>query len=127
MADELACRIPGSFVSDPEPLGFAIRRMMPPEMRRDFQSYLQWRSGVVAVLEEVDAAVDGVVIVPGGLFAEEHLDEVIGELRRRGHEAPASMVDRYVRRGWSREPRPGPLTVDVEPGGVVQRDLDELT
>lgn len=85
VAHELAFRLPGSFVCDPEPLGFAIQRMMPPPLRTDFQAFPLWRSGVVAVLDDLLPRHDGVVIVPGTILDEEHLDEIVGELRRRGH------------------------------------------
>ncbi|GHG01080.1 hypothetical protein GCM10017783_11610 [Deinococcus piscis] len=41
----LAQRLPGSFVCDPEQLGFALQRMTPPLLRGDFQDIPLWRSG----------------------------------------------------------------------------------
>lgn len=86
VAHELAYRLPGGFVCDPEPLGFAIQRMIPPPLRTDFQAFPQWRSGVVAVLDDLLSRHDGVVIVPGTILDEDHLDEIVGGLRRRGHD-----------------------------------------
>ncbi|MBW4478948.1 MAG: AAA family ATPase [Tolypothrix brevis GSE-NOS-MK-07-07A] len=38
-AFELHSRIPGSFVFDPEQIGFSLRKITPSEMRKDFQDH----------------------------------------------------------------------------------------
>lgn len=50
-AHEIQRRLPGSVVCDPEHAGFGLRRMLPPELRGDFQDLASWRQGVVEVLD----------------------------------------------------------------------------
>lgn len=42
-AFELHSRIPDGFVFDPEHIGFALRKVVPPSMHRDFQEHSVWR------------------------------------------------------------------------------------
>ncbi|WP_206055066.1 hypothetical protein [Nocardia sp. CS682] len=63
-AYELHRRLPGSVICDPEQVGFGLHRMMPSDLRADFQSYPSWRQGVFEVLDHVLAQHDGVVIAP---------------------------------------------------------------
>ncbi|WP_407664437.1 hypothetical protein [Mycolicibacterium grossiae] len=51
-AFELHRRLPASHVADPELIGFAIHRMLPPGARADFQDRPQWRAAVVATLAD---------------------------------------------------------------------------
>ena len=51
-AHELHKRLPGSFVCDPEQLGFGIQRMTPPELRGDFQDVPLWREGIYQLLDQ---------------------------------------------------------------------------
>ncbi|TDO93201.1 hypothetical protein [Enemella evansiae] len=46
-AFELHRRLPDAHVADPELIGFALRRALPPECQPDFQDLPQWRAGVV--------------------------------------------------------------------------------
>lgn len=63
-AHEIQRRLPGSVVCDPEHAGFGLRRMLPPELRGDFQDLRSWRQGVVEVLDLALSKQDGVVIAP---------------------------------------------------------------
>lgn len=82
----LARRLPGSFVCDPEQLGFGIQRMMPPELRGDFQDVPLWREGVRRVLDTNLSHCDGVIIVPMTVVNPVYFGEIVGELRRAGHQ-----------------------------------------
>jgi hypothetical protein len=52
-ARELHSRLPGSLICDPEQLGFGLHRMLPPQLRDDFQDIPAWRQGVYEVLDLV--------------------------------------------------------------------------
>jgi adenylylsulfate kinase-like enzyme len=47
-AYELRRRVDQSIVCDPEHLGYGLHRMLPPELRTDFQSLAAWRHGVLS-------------------------------------------------------------------------------
>ena len=83
-AHELHRRVDGSRVADPELLGFALHKMLPPAARGDFQDLPQWRTGVVATLRHAEAAHDGPVIVPMTLVRDDYFDEIVGQLRACG-------------------------------------------
>ena len=83
-AFELLRRVPGAHVADPELIGFAIHRMLPPGARDDFQHRPQWRSAVVATLVDADAAQDGPVLVPMTLVQQSYFDEIMSGLRSAG-------------------------------------------
>jgi hypothetical protein len=85
-AFELARRLPGSVVSDPEHLGFGLHRMLPPALRGDFQDVPVWRTGVVEVLERLLTEQDGVVVVPMTVTEPRYFAETVGRLRERGHD-----------------------------------------
>ncbi len=57
-------RLPGSFVCDPEHLGFALHRMTPPMVHGDFQDLPLWREGTWRTLASVQDAWPGPIIVP---------------------------------------------------------------
>ena len=63
-AHELHRRLPDGHVADPELLGFALRKMLPPTQHGDFQDLPQWRSCVLATLQQAEGAHAGPVIVP---------------------------------------------------------------
>jgi hypothetical protein len=63
-AHELQRRLPGSIICDPEHVGFGLRRMMPPCLRRDFQDIPAWRQGVYEVLDLALSEYDGTLIAP---------------------------------------------------------------
>ena len=82
----LARRLPGSFVCDPEQLGFGLQRMTPPALRGDFQDVPLWREGVRRVLDRNLSHFDGVLIAPMTVVNPAYFGEIVGELRRAGHD-----------------------------------------
>ncbi|WP_330283048.1 AAA family ATPase [Streptomyces sp. NBC_00588] len=85
-AYEIQRRLPGSVVCDPEHAGFGLRRMLPAELRGDFQDLASWRQGVVEVLDLALAKHEGVVIVPMTVTDSGYFDETVGRLRELGHD-----------------------------------------
>ena len=85
-AYELQRRLPGSVVCDPEHIGFGLHRMMPAGLRGDFQDIPAWRQGVYEVLDLVLSEHPGVVIVPMTVVEPLYFEEIVGRLRRRGHD-----------------------------------------
>ncbi|MER6632772.1 AAA family ATPase [Streptomyces sp. NPDC000987] len=85
-AHEIRRRLPGSVICDPEHAGFGLHRMMPPDLRGDFQDLASWRQGVVEVLDLALTRHDGVVIVPMTVTDSGHFEETVGRLRELGHD-----------------------------------------
>ncbi|MER6527811.1 AAA family ATPase [Streptomyces sp. NPDC001508] len=85
-AHEIQRRLPGSVICDPEHPGFGLSRMLPPELRGDFQDLTSWRQGVVEVLDLALARHDGVVIAPMTVTDTGHFAETVGRLRELGHD-----------------------------------------
>jgi hypothetical protein len=85
-AHEIRRRLPGSVICDPEHPGFGLRRMLPPELRGDFQDLVSWRQGVVEVLDLALRRHDGVVIAPMTVTDPRYFDETVGRLRGLGHD-----------------------------------------
>ncbi|WP_030177383.1 AAA family ATPase [Streptomyces sp. NRRL S-813] len=85
-AHEIQRRLPGSVICDPEHPGFGLRRMMPPELRGNFQDLASWRQGVVEVLDLALTKHDGVVIAPMTVTDSGHFAETVGRLRELGHD-----------------------------------------
>ncbi|MFT4125410.1 MAG: AAA family ATPase [Gordonia sp. (in: high G+C Gram-positive bacteria)] len=83
-AHELHRRLAASHVADPELLGFAIHKMLPPGERGDFQDRPQWRTGIVATLTQAERASDCPVIVPMTLVNLDYFDEIVGGLIAAG-------------------------------------------
>jgi AAA domain len=83
-AFELHRRLPNAHVADPELLGFALRRVLPPEVQPDFQDLPQWRSGVIETLRAAEEAHAGPVLVPMTIVRDDYFDEIVGGLRSRG-------------------------------------------
>ncbi|MCC2321183.1 AAA family ATPase [Cellulomonas xiejunii] len=83
-AFELRRRLVDAHVADPELLGFAFQRTLPPAARHDFQDLAPWRSAVVDILQQVEAAHTGPVLVPMTIVRDDYFDEIIGGLRSRG-------------------------------------------
>jgi hypothetical protein len=69
-ARELHSRLPGSLICDPELLGFGLHRMLPPELRSDFQDFPAWRQGVYEVLDLALRSADDAD--RAGLFRRDH-------------------------------------------------------
>ncbi|MEV7286812.1 AAA family ATPase [Streptomyces sp. NPDC093252] len=85
-AHEIRRRLPGSVICDPELPGFGLRRMLPPELRGDFQDLAAWRQGVVEVLDLALTKHDGVVIAPMTITDSGYFTETVGRLRDLGHD-----------------------------------------
>lgn len=85
-AYEIQRRLPGSVVCDPEHVGFGLHRMMPAELRGDFQDLEAWRAGVHEVLDVTLAKYPGTVIAPMTLVEPTYFREIVGGLRDAGHD-----------------------------------------
>ncbi|GAA4966364.1 hypothetical protein GCM10023205_33720 [Yinghuangia aomiensis] len=85
-AFEIKRRLPGSIVCDPETVGFGLNRMVPRELRGDFQDFPAWRQGVFEVLDRVVAGHPGPVIAPMTVVEPDYFAETVGRLRERGHD-----------------------------------------
>ncbi|HET9382057.1 MAG TPA: AAA family ATPase [Streptomyces sp.] len=85
-AHEIQRRLPGSVICDPEHAGFGLRRMLPPELRGDFQDLASWRQGIVEVLDLAATRHDGVVIVPMTVTDSGYFAETVGALRELHHD-----------------------------------------
>lgn len=85
-AFELHRRLPGSVVCDPEHVGFGLHRTLPRRLRGDFQDLPAWRAGVLEVLDLTLRTGGETVIVPMTLVEPAYFTEVVGGLRRRGHD-----------------------------------------
>jgi hypothetical protein len=83
-AHELRRRLQRAHVVDPEPLGLALRKMLPAQSRGDFQDLPQWRAGVLTTLAQAETSFDGPVIVPMTIVCDDYFDQIIGGLRARG-------------------------------------------
>ncbi|RMI35390.1 AAA family ATPase [Nocardia stercoris] len=85
-AFELQHRVPDALVCDPEEVGFGLQRVLPKEMRTDFQEFKAWRQGVVETLDAVLSKHDGTVIAPMTVVVPAYFDETVGRLRELGHD-----------------------------------------
>ncbi|WP_031517286.1 AAA family ATPase [Streptomyces sp. NRRL F-5123] len=85
-AYELARRVAGSVVCDPEHVGFGLHRAMPRALRGDFQDLRAWREGVFEVLDIAATRHPGAVIVPMTVVEPGYFAETVGRLRDRGHD-----------------------------------------
>lgn len=126
LAKELHTRLPGSFIFDPEEVGFALRKLIPPEERlEDFQDYPLWREMVAKTL--LYSASSGVpLIVPMTLVNARYFEEVVGFLRAQGQVvhhvvlmgSREVILDRLERRGDG---------ADSWAAGQLERCLKELS
>jgi AAA domain len=103
-ARELRSRLPGSLICDPEQLGYGLHRMLPAQLRDDFQDLPAWRQGVYEVLDLVLRSFDGPVIAPMTLVEPAYFADIIGRLTDRGHDvrhfallAEARVIERRLR------------------------------
>ncbi|MFE5856540.1 ATP-binding protein [Streptomyces sp. NPDC056500] len=85
-AYEIHRRLPGSFVCDPERVGFGLHGMMPPAVRGDFQDLTAWRSGVFEALDVSLRSHPGVLIAPMTVVEPAYFEETVGRLRAAGHD-----------------------------------------
>jgi AAA domain len=83
-AFELHSRVAGSFVFDPEQLGFALRKVVPLSMHRDFQDHLVWREFTYQGLRYVAENFAGAIIVPMTIVEPLYYDQTVGMLLRDG-------------------------------------------
>lgn len=86
VAAEIAQRLPGTWVADPELVGFGLHRMLQPARRGDFQDMPSWRLGVIEALDATMVGNEGLVIAPQTLVCAEYFQEILGTLRARGHD-----------------------------------------
>jgi hypothetical protein len=85
-AYELARRVAGSVVCDPEHVGFGLHRTLPRALRKDFQDLRAWREGVFEVLDLAAGGHPGPVIVPMTVVEPAYFRQTVGRLREQGHE-----------------------------------------
>ena len=84
-AVELRRRSADAHAAHPARGGRALRRPRPPGARPGhFQDLASWRSAVVDILQQADAAHAGPVLVPMTVVRDDYLDEIVGGLRSRG-------------------------------------------
>ena len=97
-ARELHSRLAASLICDPELLGSGLHRMLPPQLRGDFQDFPAWRQGVYEVLDLILRSADGTVIVPMTLVEPAYFADIIGRLTDAGHDVRhfALLADRHV-------------------------------
>jgi DNA polymerase III delta prime subunit len=112
-AHELARRLPGSTLCDPEHVGFGLHRMSPPSLRGDFQDLRSWRDGVFEVLDLSLGAGVGPIVVPMTVIRSDYLEQTVGRLRAAGHDVhhftllaePDTVRVRLRERGFGRAVR----------------------
>ncbi|MFJ1756427.1 AAA family ATPase [Kitasatospora sp. NPDC088134] len=85
-AYEIAHRLSGAVVCDPEQLGFGLHRMLPPAVRGDFQDLPAWRAGTVEMLDLAVRRHPGTVLVPMTVTDPGYFAETVGRLRELGHD-----------------------------------------
>lgn len=96
-AFELHRRLPGSFVYDPEEVGFFLRKNMPEACHTaDFQDMPLWRSFNYQILKELHERYDGLVIVPMTLVNQAYFEEIVGRLEDEG--VPVAHIILYASR-----------------------------
>jgi AAA domain len=86
VAFEMRALHPNAVVFDPEEIGSGLRRAQHPSPHGDFQDDPLWRELVLISLERVLARASHAVIVPMTLVNALYFEEIIGELRARGHD-----------------------------------------
>ncbi|RJE90518.1 tunicamycin resistance protein [Paenibacillus sp. 1011MAR3C5] len=84
---ELCRRLPGSFLYDPENMGYFLRKHMPSSVTRgDFQDYPAWRECNYAILKMLHEEYNGPIIVPMTIVDTRYFEEIVGRLRADGIE-----------------------------------------
>jgi len=103
-ARELHRRLPGSLICDPEQAGYGLHRMLPPQLRGDFQDFPAWRQGVFEVLDLILRSTGDTVLVPMTLVDPAYFAEVVGRLTDAGHDvrhfallADSRVIERRLR------------------------------
>ncbi|WP_420596599.1 AAA family ATPase [Deinococcus sp.] len=84
-AHALHARWPGSFVFDPEELGYTLGRLTPPQAgHADFQEHPLWVPFVVEALTEAARLAADPIIVPMTLSDSARFTATMGGLRKNG-------------------------------------------
>jgi hypothetical protein len=107
VAHNLHRRLPGSFISDPEHLGFAMRRMLPKRRRVDFRDVPLWRHAVSEMLHLALQGPEDPVIAPMTILDSGLLSELTASAHAAGHRVDhvtlladrTTMIRRIHRRG----------------------------
>lgn len=86
VAFELHFRLAGSFVCDPEHIGYTLFKTVPLRIRGDFQDIPLWREFTHKTLQHVLSHYEGPVIVPMTVANPKYLRETVGALRADGFE-----------------------------------------
>ncbi|QXE01593.1 AAA family ATPase [Terribacillus sp. DMT04] len=80
-------RLPLAFLYDPEQAGFYIRKNIPDSMQKaDFQNHPLWRSIVRDHLAYLTTNTEETILVPMTITDSSNYQEIIGQLRKDGHE-----------------------------------------
>ncbi|QYA98338.1 AAA family ATPase [Streptomyces anulatus] len=82
-------QLPTSLVTDPEEIGFVLRKSIGdhPSRQKDFQDYPAWRTLVASLCTELDRqAQGGPVIAPMTLLRREYAEEIFDALAKDGVE-----------------------------------------
>jgi 2-phosphoglycerate kinase len=84
-AFELNRRLPGSYVYDPENIGFFIRKNIPRELHKpNFQDHEEWRAFNLALLVKLYREFSGTIIVPMTIINPQYYNEIILKLINNG-------------------------------------------
>lgn len=83
-AQHVLQRRPGWLLVDPELVGFALWQHDPSLKGQDFRGLPLWRRLVVEHVQAVQEELGRCLVVPMSLFDAVHVDQTVGELRRRG-------------------------------------------
>lgn len=84
VARRIAARRPGTWLLDPEQIGFMLRRAWPGAMPDDFKDLPAWRKLTVAMLEAAAQSEAPLVVVPMTLAEPGHFEEIVGGMRAAG-------------------------------------------
>ncbi|MFK4119993.1 AAA family ATPase [Streptomyces longwoodensis] len=82
-------QLPTSLITDPEEIGFILRKSVGdhPSRQKDFQDYPAWRTLVAGLCTELDRqAQGGPVIAPMTLLRREYAEEIFDALAKSGVE-----------------------------------------
>lgn len=86
LSEELRALIPGCVVYDPEHIGFAVRRFVPPAPSGDFQDLPVWRDLVVATVGSLRRHYDAPFVVPMTLVVPAYRTEIFDGLAALGED-----------------------------------------
>nr|WP_290461614.1 AAA family ATPase [Acutalibacter muris] len=77
-------RLPGSYVYDPENIGYCLAHNVPPALAEgDFQDYPMWREFNLRLLDDIASRYGGHIIVPMTVTNRAYYDELVGALSQR--------------------------------------------